>query len=205
MVYDRDRLDRTPTGAEIPLRDLHVVGENRAHGRDYRPTPRRLVEWALSCLPGPLDDATFLDIGSGRGRTLFEAARWPFRRIVGIEFAEELHEDAELNLRHWPRGLMRCRDVDLILADAIETPLPDGELVVWIFDPFSERLMTRMAARLAEHARRWKVTLILVDPRNPMAFRESPTFRELEMPAEFRRKFALYSPYTVRIFTATPV
>jgi hypothetical protein len=73
-----------------------------------------------------------------------------------------------------------------------------------MFDPFSERLLTRMAARLAEHARDARVALVLVDPRNPMAFRESLTFRPVEPPAAIRRKFALMSPYTVRIFTAGP-
>ncbi len=197
-------LDRTATGVETPLRDLETVGANRDHGHDYRATPRTLVGWVLDALPGPFDHTTFLDIGSGRGRVLFEAARRPFHRIVGIEFARELHEDAELNLRHWPRGLMRCREVDLILGDAFETPLPRSDLVVWMFDPFSERLMTRMAARLAEHAREWHVTLVLVDPRNPMAFRESPTFQPFEPPPAIRRKLALLSPYAVRIFTAGP-
>lgn len=204
LTFDRsgNRLDRVATAAEIPLRDLHVVGSNRAQAHDYRPTPRRLVAWALDCLDQPLDQATFVDVGSGRGRVLFEAARWPFQRIVGIEFCEELHDDASLNLRHWPRALMACREVDLVLADAVETPLPDGDLVVWIFDPFSERMLTRMAARLAEHARRARVTLVLVDPRNPMAFRESPAFREIAPLPRQRRRLALLSPYPVRIFTA---
>jgi 16S rRNA G966 N2-methylase RsmD len=209
-VFDCDgnRLDRTSTATETPLRGLHIVGDNRAQAHDYRPTPRRLVAWALDCveasLPGSLENTTFVDIGSGRGRVLFEAARRPFQRVVGIESAEELHEDAALNLRHWPRAPMRGRDIDLIHADALETPLPEGDLVVWMFDPFGERLMTRMAARLAEHSRRWQVTLVLVDPRNPMAFRESPTFKEIEPPKEIRRRIALLSPYSVRIFTAGP-
>ncbi|WP_436637355.1 class I SAM-dependent methyltransferase [Microbaculum sp. FT89] len=210
LLLDRsgNTLDKADTAVETPLRDLHVVGPNAAHGNDYRPTPRRLVEWVLSgvqeCLPDPLEHTTFLDIGSGRGRVLFEAARFPFQHIVGVEFARELHEDAELNLRHWPRAHMRCREVDLILDDAFDAPLPEGDLVVWMFDPFSERLMTRMAARLAEHARTARVTLVLVDPRNPMAFRESPTFKALELPPSSHRRIALLSPYPVRIYTATP-
>jgi 16S rRNA G966 N2-methylase RsmD len=210
LVFDRDgdRLDRASTATETPLRDLHTLGDERSQAHDYRPTPRRLVAWVLDCIeekvPGSLENTTFLDIGSGRGRVLFEAARRPFHRVVGIEFAEELHEDAALNLRHWPRAPMRCRDIDLIHGDALETLLPEGDLVVWMFDPFGERLMTRMAARLAEHSRRWRVTLVLVEPRSPMAFRESPTFREIEPPKEIRRRIALLSPYAVRIFTAGP-
>jgi len=206
LVFDRarNRYDKADTAADASLKGLHFVGANRPQAHDYRPTPRRLVTWVLDSLPGPLETVTFVDIGSGRGRVVFEAARFPFQRVIGIEAAEELHEDAALNLRHWPRAPMHCRDIDLIHGDALDTPLPDGNLVVWMFDPFGERAMTRMAARLAEHARDATVTVVLVEPRNPMAFRESPTFKPLDMPKPIRRRLALLSPYSVQVYVAAP-
>ena len=204
LVLDRadNRLERTTTAVETPLDGLHVIGPNRAQAHGYRPTPRRLVTWVLDGLDVAFEHTTFVDIGSGRGRVLFEAARYPFQNIIGIECTEELHEDASLNLRHWPRAIMRCREVDLVLGDAFETPLPDGDLLIWMFDPFSDRLMTRMAARLAEHARNGRVTLVLIEPQNPMAFRESTAFREVTLKREQRRRIARYSPYPVAVFQA---
>jgi 16S rRNA G966 N2-methylase RsmD len=183
---------------------MRIVGTDGVFSHDYRPTPRRLVRWVLDGLPVPFDQTTFLDIGSGRGRVLFEAARHPFQRIIGIECAEELQEDASLNLRHWPRAMMRCREVDLVLGNALDEPLPESDLVVWIFDPFAEHLLTRMAARLAEHATRWNVTVVLIEPRGQTVFDQSPTFKTVELPSPLRRRIAMLSPYPIAIFAAGP-
>ena len=46
-----------------------------------------------------LRDFTFLDLGSGKGRTLLMASDYPFRRIVGVELLHSLHQIAQENLR----------------------------------------------------------------------------------------------------------
>jgi hypothetical protein len=43
-----------------------------------------------SVLPKDLSDFTFVDIGSGKGSILFYACRYDFRRVLGVEFAENL-------------------------------------------------------------------------------------------------------------------
>src|SRR6478609_9761998 len=37
-------------------------------------------------------DDVFIDLGSGKGRMVLEAARYPFRRVIGVELAQPLHE-----------------------------------------------------------------------------------------------------------------
>lgn len=198
------RLERVRTAQELALDGLAVAGPNLRHAEPYRPSPRAVVRKLLGALPGPLEQTTFVDIGSGRGRVVFEAAAMPFTRVVGIEFAEALHEDATLNLRHWPRARMRCRDVDFICADALEAPLPAGDLAVYMFDPFDERMTLRMAARLAEHARSARVTVILAGLRDPTVFRESAAFTQLPLPRSLSVWLDLFSPYPVRLFEARP-
>ena len=198
--------ERLSTAPEFEPEIADLVGSNGSQAHGYRPTPRALISWLLDALPVAFEDTTLVDIGAGRGRVLLEAARYPFARIVGFEASHWLHEDAMANLRHWPRGIMRCRDVDPILADALEAPLPAGALLVWAFDPFSERLLTRLAARLAEHARSAcpssKVTVVLIDPASRMPFRESAAFTAVPLPDPVRRRIGLFSPYPVRIYRA---
>ncbi len=204
-----DRLDAGPervsTANETALDDLTVAGPGKASAHGYRPTPRRVVRWALEGLPADVvRQSIFVDFGSGRGRAVFEAARLPFRRILGVEFAEELHDDAVMNLRHWPRSLMACRDVEFLHADVATVALPAEPLVVYLFDPFNERMTTRIAARLAEHGRRHGVHVVLVAPDHAMAFRESPAFKPVELPAATQRAIRLFSPYDVEIYSAAP-
>jgi hypothetical protein len=48
-----------------------------------------------------LQDFTFIDLGSGKGRVLLMAAAYGFKRIIGVEFMPELHRVAEENIRKY--------------------------------------------------------------------------------------------------------
>ena len=65
----------------------------------YQPTEPELFREMMGALPIELERFTFVDIGSGKGRTLLMASEFPFKRIVGVELMEELHRAAEENLR----------------------------------------------------------------------------------------------------------
>src|SRR5437773_12422235 len=72
----------------------------------------------------------FLDVGSGMGRAVLEAAAaYPFARVIGIELVRELHEVAQQNMARTTRRL-RCRNIELICADAQEYRIPDAVTVV---------------------------------------------------------------------------
>ena len=43
-------------------------------------------------------DDVFIDLGSGMGRMVLEAARYPFKRVIGVELVEQLHDLARANL-----------------------------------------------------------------------------------------------------------
>jgi hypothetical protein len=82
-----------------------------------------------------------VDLGSGKGRALLLAAHHPFKRIVGIEFAEELHRAAAANVE-----LMRdASRIELIHGDASEYSLPPGPVVLYLYNPFDRPLMTAVA------------------------------------------------------------
>jgi SAM-dependent methyltransferase len=77
-------------------------------------------------------DDVFLDIGSGMGRAVLEAAAaYPFARVIGVELVPELHEIAKQNMATTTRRL-RCRNVELVCADAQEYRIPDDVTVVFM-------------------------------------------------------------------------
>ena len=61
----------------------------------YQPTDAALFQEMMSSLPIAFSEFTFVDLGSGKGRTLLMASEYPFRRIVGVEILPELHRAAE--------------------------------------------------------------------------------------------------------------
>ncbi len=67
----------------------------------YQPTEPALFREMMAALPIDFREFTFIDIGSGKGRTLLLAAQYPFRKIVGVELIRELHRAAEENVAAW--------------------------------------------------------------------------------------------------------
>jgi len=98
-------------------------------------------------------DFTFIDLGSGKGRTLLMASDYPFRRIIGVELLPTLHQIAEQNLREYKSESQKCFALESICADATGFPLPEDPLVIFLFNPFPESGMRRVAANLEETLR----------------------------------------------------
>lgn len=96
---------------------------------------------------GPSD--VFLDLGSGKGRVLFLAARHPFKRVIGVEISEELNEVARANLDR-STGRLKCRDVEIVTADITRYEVPDDVTVVFLGNPLDGPLFREMLGRLLE-------------------------------------------------------
>ena len=67
----------------------------------YQPTDPALFQEIMASLPIEFEQFAFVDLGSGKGRTLLMASEYPFKRIVGVELIAELHRAAEENIRDY--------------------------------------------------------------------------------------------------------
>jgi SAM-dependent methyltransferase len=98
-------------------------------------------------------DFTFVDLGSGKGRTLLMASDYPFRRIIGVELLPSLHQIALENLRQYKSESQKCFALESICADATAFPLPADPLVIFLFNPFPESGMRQVVANLEQSLR----------------------------------------------------
>jgi SAM-dependent methyltransferase len=115
-------------------------------GQGYKGSLPSLVSGSLRRVDIPYEHFTFIDLGSGKGRTLLIAARFPFRKIVGVEFVPELHRIAEQNIR-------RCKaagDIVSLCGDVRDFAFPPGPLLVYLFNPFTEPVLRRVLQNLRE-------------------------------------------------------
>src|SRR5271166_1913671 len=78
----------------------------------YQPTEADLFREMLIALSqhsqSDFHDFVFIDLGSGKGRTLLIASDYPFRRIVGVDLLPELHQAAEENLSKYRSESQKC-------------------------------------------------------------------------------------------------
>src|SRR5439155_6389857 len=116
----------------------------------------------LNALEIPLEPFTLVDMGSGLGRVLLLASQRPFRRVIGVEFALELHEAAIENIRGFPKTRMICRDVTALLGDAAAFDFPPEPLVVYFNNPFSENVMAKVIENLANSYERQRRAIVVV-------------------------------------------
>ncbi|MGH6864817.1 MAG: hypothetical protein ACREDO_01220 [Methyloceanibacter sp.] len=197
-----EQLFFAPTKDPIPLAGLTIRGNNRAHGHDYRPTPCKLFDWTLSCIDYDLSRLTFVDYGAGKGRVLLLASQHPFAAVGGIEFAEELHDNATMNIAQYPRSRMKCRNVECVLDEACEVEPPIGEAVHFFFNPFSREMFAEVLYSLVTSYRKRprRLYLILIDPVAADLVDASGVFARLPLPLPERIKLRLFSPYEIAIY-----
>jgi SAM-dependent methyltransferase len=132
----------------VDLDQLSIDSDNRIHGHRYEPTPYGVVEDMLAELGLDAPSYDFVDLGSGKGRVLCIAAQMPFHRVIGIEFAQELHAIAEENIGKLDTRLRRSREVRSILKDAADFEFPLRPTVVFLFNPFEPTVLAKVLANL---------------------------------------------------------
>ncbi len=85
----------------------------------------------------------FLDYGSGMGRVLIMAANYPFRKVVGVELSPKLNRIALSNIQN-VRKKLKCKDIEVVQADAAAYCLPSKVTVIYFYAPFSGETLNRV-------------------------------------------------------------
>lgn len=116
----------------------------------YQPTEPEAFREMMAALPISFADFTFVDLGSGKGRTLLLASEYPFKRIVGVEILPELHRAAEENIRAYRGSNHTSVKIESVLMDAGDFEFPPAPLVLYLFNPLPEAGMLRVVGNLEE-------------------------------------------------------
>ena len=147
MEYDWEYRVNTTSGS-VNWRD-RLLGVFHS---PYQPTDAAVFREMIEKLPIDPAQFTFVDLGSGKGRTLLLAAEFPFREIVGIEIVPALHRVAVQNIALAdPATPARLQSVCM---DATEYSLPETPLVVYLFNPLPEAGLGRVVGNLEGAVRR---------------------------------------------------
>jgi SAM-dependent methyltransferase len=145
--YDWEHRVNT-TSAAISWRD-RLLG---ALHSPYQPTEAALFHEMIEALReqthADFHEFVFIDLGSGKGRTLLMASDYPFRRIVGVELLPALHRAAQENISKYQNESQKCFVLESICADASEFAFPDEPTVLYLFNPFPESGLRRVMANL---------------------------------------------------------
>src|ERR1700756_79540 len=162
VEYDWDyRVDTT--SATVGWRDRLLGVFHSA----YQPTEPAAFHEMLQALPIDFRDFTFIDLGSGKGRTLLMASDYPFRRILGVELLPELHSVARENLQKYRSPKQKCFALESVCRDARTFESPAEPLVLYLFNPLPEVALAEVTLRL-QHSLTQNPRKVFVLYHNPL-------------------------------------
>jgi hypothetical protein len=119
----------------------------------YQPTDPAGFHTMMAAVPVDISGFTFIDLGSGKGRTLMMASEYPFARILGVELLPELNRVACENLRIFKNEKQRCFAMESICSDARVFEFPPESTVLYLFNPLSESGLSTVIGNLEASAR----------------------------------------------------
>ena len=177
--FEKHRFDRrhgVDTELDVKLSDLRIDSPNKQRGNKYHATPPVSFKRVLKRLKVDLADYTFVDFGSGKGRTLLLASDFPFKRIIGVEFGEELHRNALSNIQRYKAR--HNAPIESVHLDATQFVLPDGPLILYFFNPFDGIVLGQILANIqrAASASSRKIFIVYLYLENEGVIKESGQF-----------------------------
>jgi len=136
----------TDTSGFVSVGDLAGLGDEtaRAEAAPYGGSQPSIVRSVLAALP-PLDSFTFVDIGCGKGRPLLVASEFPFRDIVGVELSAPLAKTAQRNADAIAERFPQRTPIRVAVGDARRFALPAGNMVLFLYNPFGDEAVSRIA------------------------------------------------------------
>jgi SAM-dependent methyltransferase len=170
--YGTDTSGSSLNGERITgeLVDMH------AHG--YSGSQPGVMRHIFATLPG-VAQCMFLDLGCGKGRPLLVATEFPFKEVVGVELSLALAQTARGNAERMSSHHSARTRVRIEVGDATEYPIPSGDVVLFMANPFDEMMVRKVAARveaaLALEYRR--IFVVYLNPRFGECFDAIPSLR----------------------------
>jgi cyclopropane fatty-acyl-phospholipid synthase-like methyltransferase len=114
-------------------------------------------------------DDVFVDIGSGKGRVLCCAARYPVERVIGVDISPAFCAAARENTTRM-RG--RRAPVEVFAAPAAEFDYSDAT-VLYLFDPFGAATLAPLLDKIDAERRR-DVRIAYANPTHRDVFERQP-------------------------------
>ncbi len=139
----------TDTSGFVPSDRLESSPHDSMKENVYAGSQPSIIRLALNTLPA-LPECTFIDLGCGKGRPLLVASEYPFRSVIGVELSPSLVLDARKNAATLSQQFSRRAPIKVEQCDAGQFPLPAGNAVIFLYNPFGQEVVARVVSRIEE-------------------------------------------------------
>lgn len=138
----------TDTVGTLQAGELEIPGENAPFASEYEAITRAVFRRMMRAVTDNVSDYVFIDLGSGKGRSLMLAARYPFKRIIGVELSPRLNAIAAANIEKYRARSRAAAAFELLQGDAADFEWPREATILFLYNPFSGPVMDKVLNRL---------------------------------------------------------
>jgi SAM-dependent methyltransferase len=187
-----DRRYGTDTAGIIATKDLQIERGSRVLGNWYEPVSENIFGQIMRQIRFDPKRYECVDLGSGKGRGLIMAAEFGFPKVVGVEFARDLHVIAQRNIKIYEERIGRPSGVSVVCLDAQEYEIPEGNLFIFFYSPFTGSVMERVVNNIrASYLKNRRPVIIVFYGRNKESLEDLDTLkfgkREIPLRADWTR------------------
>jgi hypothetical protein len=145
--------------------ELLSLGINSDVGNGHESTPFSHISKIMRTLEITPKDV-FLDMGSGKGRTLLMAGMYPFKSVIGVDVSDWLNSVCNLNIEKM-KSKLKAKNILTITSNAADYEIPDDTTFIYFFNPFGMEVMKKVVERIIDSVGRFqrKVTIIWYNPK----------------------------------------
>ncbi|MGA7876299.1 MAG: class I SAM-dependent methyltransferase [Desulfoferrobacter sp.] len=111
-------------------------------------THPKVLKYILTHLNINYPDFIFTDFGCGKGRALLCASDFPFKRIVGIEWSQDISRIAKRNIEIYKSRRIKCQALEVHCMDVLEYQLPTSNTILYMYDPFGPKIVREVFAKI---------------------------------------------------------
>jgi len=140
----------TDTTGIIGVGSLDIPEDQMEHSMHYGPIGEDEFMETVNSFSLRHEELSFIDIGSGKGRALLLASFFPFRKIIGVEISEMLHDAAVRNIKIFKDKRQKCTDLVAICEDGSTFEIPNEPLLIFLCNPFDDHVMHLVVSHIED-------------------------------------------------------
>lgn len=177
-----DKRNNVDTWSSLSPSQMETDSVNRKHAEIYTPMPERIFRFILNSIDLDFREYTFVDYGSGKGKALLMASDFQFRKIIGVEFAKNLHRIADRNISNYKSEKQKCFNIETFLEDASRFLLPESNCIIFLYAPFHgpvlDEVLENVKQWLIDYCRRVVICYVDDDVLETMVEKVDTTIEE---------------------------
>jgi SAM-dependent methyltransferase len=128
------------THSIVNLDKLTLAGVSSSENHHYQGASYYILFKVFKLLPTQLKSKPFIDYGCGKGRALFVAEQCGFTKLIGVDIAKELIENANSNLLIYSKKNKEST-FSFLFEDATKYSIPIDAEFFYFFNPFGEGII----------------------------------------------------------------